>query len=957
MITNPIDQLRHAARLERCGQYAEAIEYCKRALNQQPDNADALHLLGVLEFRCKEIDRAIDLIFQAVQKDPRVPDYHNSLGIAVAVKGDTQTAVKAFRKAVGLRPDYAEAWNNMAAALQEENKFEEALISIDRAISSRNDYAEAHHRRGLLLAKVSRWKQAADAHRRAIELHLPWDQGIEPLIESLERSRQFKEAIDWSRRHVQVTPTAKAYNRLGRVLREAGQFAEAILAHQSAVSIDPTRVFSYQNLAICYWRQSKLDCSIESYRKALELGPDNATVGSDLIFSMLHDPLSTPEMVLKQCKQWARSHEVYSPPTHRSSHNPNRRLRVGYVSGDFRRHTIAHVIGPILKLHDRQQVEIYCYSSVQQPDHTTARLRKDSDHWRDILSKSDSQIAQMITDDKIDILVDLAGHMGGNHLRLFTIKPAPIQVQLAYAGTTGLKAMDYRLTDAYSDPPGMTESHYTERLLYQPTAWVYEPDAKSPDVGPLPASQEGYLTFCSPNRPIKITDQVIELWGQILHAVSESRLLVLAEGQGEETRYLRERFTNRGIDESRLELLPRLSRAKYMAQFNRIDIVLDTFPYNGDTTTCDALWMGVPVITLEGDTFRSRRGMGILTCMGLPELVGKTPPEYVKIAAELAKDLPRLAELRTTLRNRLAHSPVTDGFSYTKQLEHNYRQVWHEWCERVDTSAIDATPSQAEQRGDNRGKAETRAKHLKNSLCILFAHHRSDAVTRHHLHVLQQHNPHDPVVLLCNGSIDPLAGAIDVSQLSDEFAGENKWLGSDVMLYLWFRHCRNIEAERYAIIEWDTLATMPLREYYRDVWDADAAGCGLKTPQHSPTWEWFVAHGSRLPEPLRTHMVGLVPFNGILLSHRALEQICQQEIPRHINNELRLGTLLSTCGFQLKTIGPAAASNNQWRADQIKISGRPGLYHPVKSILPDLAGTNKVARFRPKAAKQKLLRR
>lgn len=951
MIADAIDHLRHAASFERCGQYAEAIEHCKRALDQQPNNADALHLLGVLKFRCKEIDLAIDLFVQAVQKNPSVPDYHNSVGIALAVKGDRQTAVKSFRRAVRLRPDYAEAWNNMAAALEQQGKFHEGLTAIDRAIASRSDYAEAHHRHGVLLGKLGRWKQAADAHRRAIQLNFPWKQGLEPLIDSLERSRQFKEAAEWSQRVAQDNSNAAAYNRMGRLLRDAGKFAEAIAAHERAIELDPTIVSAYQNLASVYWRQSRIDRVLENYRKAAELDP-SSTAGNDLIFAMLHDPATMPQLLLEECQKWASHHEQYSPPAHRNDPNPERRLRVGYVSGDFCGHTIAHNIGPILTAHDRQQVEVYCYSSVRQPDSITARLRDRSDHWCDILSKSDTQIAQLIADDKIDILVDLAGHMGGNHLPLFAMKPAPVQIQIAYAGTTGLKAMDYRVTDAYSDPPGMTESHYTERLLYQPTAWVYEPDAKSPKVGPLPASQAGHVTFCSPNRPIKITNQVIDLWGQILHAVPESKLLVLAEGQGEEIRYLRERFINRGIVENRLELLPRLSRDKYMAQFNCIDIVLDTFPYNGDTTTCDAMWMGVPVITLEGDAFRARRAMGILTCMGLPELIANTPGKYVKIAIDLAKDFPRLIELRTTLRNRLAHSAVTDGFSYTRQLERNYRQVWHEWCKGGDTSpsTTDVTLAQSGQKGDDSEKAET-AKHLKNSLCILYAHHHSDPVTRHHLHVLQKHNPHDPVVLLCNGAIDPLAGAIDVAQLSDEFAGENKWIGSDVMLYLWFRHCCNIEAERYAIIEWDTLATMPLREYYRDVWDADAAGCELKTPQHTPKWEWFGAHGAQLPEALRPHMTGLAPFNGILLSHRALERICQQEIPRHINNELRLGTLLNACGFRLKTIHPTTASNNQWRPDQITITGKPGLYHPVKSILPDLAGTNKVVRFRPRAAK------
>ena len=670
----------------------------------------------MLQFRCKRLGLAIDLIHQAIGKKGDVPDFHNSLGIALATSGDRKSAIKAFRRAVQLRPTYSEAWSNLSAALEQQGEFDEALTAIEHAIANHDVDAKAHHRRGILLGKLRRWKQAAQAHRNAIELGMPLEQVVEHLVVALERSRQTDEALVWARRFVQIKPAAPAYHCLGRAFLESGRYSEANTYLQRSISLDPACASAHQNLGLSYWRQCRLDYALTSYREAVELAPHDGRAASDLIFAMLHDFNTTHQSMLEQCRRWARHKETHSYPKYRNDRDPARRLRLGYVSGDFRDHTIARVIGPVLRAHDRQQIEVFCYSSVQEPDQTTTRLKGLSDHWREIAFKSEPQIAEIVLSDRIDILVDLTGHMGGNHLGLFALKPAPIQVQLAYAGTTGLTAMDYRITDAYGDPPGTSESYYTERLLYQPTAWVYEPDSICPDVNPPPALQAGFVTFCSPNRTIKITDQAIELWAKILHATPGSKLTVLAEARGEENQYLLQRFSDRGIDEGQLDLVPRLSRPKYMAQFNHVDIVLDTFPYNGDTTTCDAMWMGVPVVTLEGNAFQSRRGAGLLLCMDLQDLIAQSPESYVQSAVELAKDLPRLVQLRSTLRDRLAKSPVTDGLTYTRQLECNYRQIWHKWCKSSDAEekSITISPAQSDQRNAN--KAEANAEHSKNGL-------------------------------------------------------------------------------------------------------------------------------------------------------------------------------------------------------------------------------------------------
>lgn len=359
----------------------------------------------------------------------------------------------------------------------------------------------------------------------------------------------------------------------------------------------------------------------------------------------------------------------------------DRPLRIGYISPDLRGHTIARLIEPILRSHNPDLFETYCYSSAIEPDETTFRLKRVSSHWRDIVRIDDESAGQMIRQDRIDILVDLTGHMAGNRLAVLARKPAPIQFQIGYSATTGMSAIDYRITDPFCDPETAEDNLHSERLIRLPDcAWCYHPDENGPAPSDPPCLRKGSVTFGCLNRAVKFSDPCIALWSQILDAVPRSVLAVLGGVAASLNLPLRERFARHGISHDRLLLIEGKPRSDYLQTYADIDIGLDPFPFNGDTTTCDALWMGVPVVTQAGTSFVARRGVSHLTNIGCQECIAENREEYVAIAARLARRPDLLREYRTSLRDKLLHSPLVDGKQYTRNLENAYRDAWIGWC-------------------------------------------------------------------------------------------------------------------------------------------------------------------------------------------------------------------------------------------------------------------------------------
>ncbi len=464
---------------------------------------------------------------------------------------------------------------------------------------------------------------------------------------------------------------------------ERGERALELIDRALALKSDFAPFLHIRVLALeTCWRGEE---ALAACRDALRLHPDFDRLHTSHT-TLLNRAGSDPHLILEAHCRWAGCLvKSESPvPPHRNSPQPGRCLRIGYVSADFRQHALSDFFLPLIEHHDPARVEVYCYSNTPVADDITRRCEELVPHWREILALSDVAAEDLIRRDCIDILIDLSGHSSGNRLRLFARKPAPLQLTyLGYPGTTGLAQMDYRITDALADPPGPSEAHYLEQLLRLPhSLWCFAPPPRMPEVGPLPASITGQLSFGSLNSAFKLTPRVLALWSRLLVSLPGSRLVLAGVPAGSPRTRIAREFELNGVAPARLEFHGFLSLQEFWALHAHIDIALDSFPSNGGATSCETLWLGVPLVNLAGKTFLSRAGLSILSSAGLPELVAHSPEEYVRIAQDLAQDLARLASLRAGMRARLRASPLLDAGSYTRDLEDCYRAAWRQWCAR-----------------------------------------------------------------------------------------------------------------------------------------------------------------------------------------------------------------------------------------------------------------------------------
>jgi protein O-GlcNAc transferase len=632
---------------------AEAL--CNKILQKKPKHADSLNLLGLIFYERRNYDAAIAYIQKALQYDPHNFHLHNNLGTAYKGEKKHDEAIASYQKALQLNPQYADAYNNLGTALQEKRLVDEAITYYQKALQLNPRYADAHFNLGTAFRVKGQIDEALACYQKALQFNPDF---------------------------------FEAYNNLGVDFKERGQLHEALTYFQKVLQLSPAFVEAYNNIGSILTDQGKLNDAETYYRRALQLKPDFPVCYSNLLLSMNYSPHHDNRTIylehLNFAKQFA---DPLSPniPSHTNEQIPHRRLKIGYVSPDFRRHSVNYFIEPVLAAHDLDQVKVFCYSDVISPDEVSRRIQTYPIKWRDIVGMSDEQVAGLVRSDRIDILVDLAGHTGNNRMLLFARKPAPVQVSwLGYPNTTGLAAVDYRIVDNYTDPPGLTDQYYTEQLTRMPDSFLcYHPEPDSPEIGPLPSLPKGFITFGSFNIISKITPETVVMWSRILKTAPNSTLLLKAKSLFDKgTReYLGGLFMHQGIPEDRLIFMFHTeSYQKHLGLYNEIDIALDTFPYNGTTTTCEALWMGVPVVTLAGDRHASRVGVSLLSAMGLPELIAKTDEEYIETAIALTQNMHRLQSLRERLRDRMKQSPLTDAKRFTLNLENCYRTMWETWC-------------------------------------------------------------------------------------------------------------------------------------------------------------------------------------------------------------------------------------------------------------------------------------
>ena len=674
-------------RLHRAGRLAEAEGAYGEALTIDPEHGETLHLLGVLAYQRGDAEVAVGLIEKAVARMPDFADAYSNLGLALTKTRDFGRAEAALNKAIALNPDAAAAHCNLGEALKAQARHGDAATAFAKAVEVQPDCVAAHHGRGVALHALGRLNEACAAFRLTLRLEPDHAEALNNLGAALNVLGRTGEAATVLRRAVALKPDfAQAWNNLGNTLRDDDRLTEAVAAFRRCLDVAPDFAEAHNNLGNALQAGCALAEAEASYRRAVLLKPSFATAHSNLIYAMNHNPTYGAADMLAEARRWNNCHaRAFRRAPRDNARDPDRRLRVGYVSPDLRAHSVSYFFEPLIAAHDRAAVKTLCYAEVPRPDAVTARLRGHADIWRDTVGMSDTDLARRVRDDRVDILVDLAGHTAGGRLGVFARKPAPVQITwLGYGSTTGLGEMDYRFTDAIADPEGEADRAHTETLARLPGGFLcYKPPSEAPDVAPPPAKARGHVTFGSFNNLAKVTPWVVALWADVLSRVPDSRLIVKSRALADDT--TRERyqdlFVGHGVALGRIDFLAWIeSDAGHLGAYGEIDIALDAFPYNGTTTTCEALWMGVPVVSLGGDWHQTRVGASLLHRVGLDGLAVDTAAAYVEAAARLAGDLDRLAASRARLRQTMAASPLCDADAFARDVEDAYRQFWRAWC-------------------------------------------------------------------------------------------------------------------------------------------------------------------------------------------------------------------------------------------------------------------------------------
>jgi predicted O-linked N-acetylglucosamine transferase (SPINDLY family) len=632
------------------GRWTEAEAIYQQILARDPEDADVVQLLALVNYQLGRKEAARDLFEQSAKLNPLAPDCHYHLGILYAAAGEHERAVESFKKAIDLKVDFGDAHRHLCLSLQHLGRWREAVTAQRRSLLMRPDSFEEYFLLGNALRGAGELEEAVSLYRQVLKL----------------QPNSFVAAF-----------------QLGITLGQLDRIDESIAAFRSANAMRWGHVPAYKHLAASLQETGQLDEALVYYEQAMASEETDADLHSNRLFLLHFFSQYDPASLLQEHLEWNQKHARAvgeNIAAHANDRSPERKLRIGYVSADFRQHRVGLFIEPLIARHDRDQFEVICFSNSNTEDEVTARIRDQADAWHKIAGLTDAKVVELIRDQKIDLLVDLSAHMAGNRLLVFARKPAPVQVTyLGYPGTTGLSTIDYRLSDPFLDPAG-TDQWYAEKTIRLPRTYAcWRWSGKDEPVSALPALSKGYITFGSLNQFNKVTPQVLQTWGLLMSQLPESRLILRCPA-GETAQRAREALMDYGVRPDRVELVGRLRWVQYVQLYNRLDIALDPFPFPGQMTSLDSLWMGVPLVTLSGKTAVSRGGASILQNLELRELIAQDVKQYVEIAVQLSNDLPRLSSMRASLRDRLSKSPLMDEALLARDVEAAYRQMWRTWC-------------------------------------------------------------------------------------------------------------------------------------------------------------------------------------------------------------------------------------------------------------------------------------
>jgi protein O-GlcNAc transferase len=643
----------------QAGRLAEAAMAYRQALQLDSGYVEALVLLGMIAGLSGQLPKAAELFTRALERDPGNAQIHHNLGETWRHLGQFQKAQASLRRAIELDPDHMPAYQSAADLMLEEAKRQEAAGRLADASVLRLAAAKYLFSAGNVQLRKKQNAFAGGFYDAALKLDPANAEILSCLSHTMMTAPSEQEKI--LRRVIAIDPNmVLAYGQLGNALVALGRNDDAESTFRHGLAIDPN---SFQ----CQQGLDSLKLMVPLY---------NAVTDAANVFE-IHRTWGAEAMTRRRSAK---------PFGFVNKRDPDKKLKLGYVSGDFTLNSVGYFLEPLLEHHDRAAFEIFCYSLVEQrnEDEVTARFKKRAHHWRDIRNRSDEAFCDQVREDGIDILVDLAGHTARNRLTVFALKPAPVTMTwLGYPATTGLPNMDWRITDAIADPPGAEQFHTEKLMRLEGPFLCYRPPRDAPEPTLPPALAKGHVTFGSFNMHHKITPEVAAVWSRILEGVPSSRLLLKSFYLNDETirRRMRGLFTAHNISSGRIDINKWMGeRVDHLAAYGEVDVALDPFPYNGTTTTCEALWMGVPVVTLIGDRHSGRVGLDLLMRVGLVELAAPDAEGYVRVAVKLARDLPALAKLRQNLRKTVKDSPLCDAKRFTHEFETALREMWRQWC-------------------------------------------------------------------------------------------------------------------------------------------------------------------------------------------------------------------------------------------------------------------------------------
>lgn len=716
----PSDAMQQALELHRAGDLRQAAIAYEHIIHSTPAHAEAWHMLGVLSHQLGKNELALRCIAEAVKLDPIQAAYHSNLGVVYLALDRINEAIASYRLAILRKQDYPEAFCNLGHALIKLRDFDEADKALREALRLQGEYPEVQFNLGQLAQERGHVDEAIRYYREALRLRGDYIEPLNNLAVLLKNRGEFDEAQQLLQKSLELNPRviearynlaqtkhaqgrlveavelyqrflhdrpqyASGHNNLGNALEDLGQVDDAIICYRTALQIKPDLLEAYNNLAHAFQVQGKLQEAKLCYHEALKLGTRHPVVLSNWLFFLNYLNEVEQKDLFKEHRRWGKQfgYEDRPMPDYPHDRSPERKLRVGYVSPDFHEHAVARFMEPLLAYHDHEQFEVYLYADVAVSDVTSQTFAQLADHWRVTRWLDHDQLAEQIRSDQIDILVDLAGHTAWGRLPVFARRVAPVQVSyLGYPNTTGLEAMQYRLTDAVCDPISDPILHSEDLVRLAPSFACFAPPIDIPESGPLPYERNKFITFGSLHSLAKLNEDVLDLWAKVLKANPRSRLLMYRDAlNGSAVEHFIAQFEKRAVDRSRLELrCGPPGGAHHLSQYHDIDVSLDPFPWSGHTTACESLWQGVPVITLRGQRYAARMVSSLLHTLGHGEWIAESPEQYVKISTHLANSPAQLAALRLSLRRELLNSGACDGVAFTHSLESAYRLMWQDWC-------------------------------------------------------------------------------------------------------------------------------------------------------------------------------------------------------------------------------------------------------------------------------------